>query len=146
MDRRRVVITGMGTVNPLGNDCATSWEAVKKGVCGIGPITHFDTTDFKVKLAAEVKDFNPAPILGNKEARRMDRYTQLACVAAKEAILDSGLDMVRMYRVQWNWRNFNYSQGTYKDDGKRVRHDITLLYSDGYYKYGSRTDRAYLWT
>ena len=93
MDRRRVVITGMGTVNPLGNDCATSWEAVKKGVCGIGPITHFDTTDFKVKLAAEVKDFNPAPILGNKEARRMDRYTQLACVAAKEAILDSGLDM-----------------------------------------------------
>ncbi len=91
--RRRVVITGMGTINPLGNDLISSWEAVKKGACGIGPITHFDTTDFKVKLAAEVKDFNPAEYIVPKEARKMDRYTQFACAAAKEAIEDSGLDM-----------------------------------------------------
>ena len=89
----RVVITGMGTVNPLGNDVQTTWDAVKKGKCGIGQITHFDTTDFKVKLAGEVKDFNAAEILGPKEARRMDVYTQYACAAAKEAMADAAFDM-----------------------------------------------------
>ena len=93
MEKRRVVITGMGTVNPLGNDLAESWEAVKKGKCGIAPITHFDTAEFKVKLAGEVKGFEPEEILGAKEARRMDRYTQIACASAKEAMEDAGLDM-----------------------------------------------------
>ena len=93
MEKRRVVITGMGTVNPLGNDLKTTWEAAKAGKCAIAPITHFDTTDFKVKLAGEVKDFNPEELLGGKDARRMDRYTQFACAAAKEALEDSGLQM-----------------------------------------------------
>lgn len=90
---RRVVITGMGTVNPLANSVEETWDAVKQGKCGIGPITHFDTTDLKVKLAGEVKNFDAAEVLGPKEARRMDVYTQYACAAAKEALADSGLYM-----------------------------------------------------
>ncbi|SHJ10263.1 beta-ketoacyl-ACP synthase II [Pseudobutyrivibrio xylanivorans] len=90
---RRVVITGMGTVNPLGNDVQSTWEAVKNGKCGIGQITHFDTTDFKVKLAGEVKNFDAAEILGAKESRRMDVYTQYACAAAKEAMEDAAFDL-----------------------------------------------------
>lgn len=90
---RRVVITGMGTVNPLGNSVKDTWEGVKAGKCGIAPITHFDTTDFKVKLAAEVKDLDTAEILGAREIKRMDIFTQFACVAAKEAMSDAALDM-----------------------------------------------------
>lgn len=90
---RRVVITGMGTVNPLGNSVRDTWDGVKAGKCGIAPITHFDTTDFKVKLAAEVKDLDTAEILGAREIKRMDVFTQFACVAAKEAMADAALDM-----------------------------------------------------
>ena len=90
--KRRVVITGMGTVNPLGNSVQESWENVKAGACGIGPITKFDTTDFPVKLAGEVKNLDVEELIGKKEAKRMDRYTQLAVIAAKEAVADSGLD------------------------------------------------------
>jgi 3-oxoacyl-[acyl-carrier-protein] synthase II len=82
----------MGTVNPIGNSVQESWENAKKGVCGIGPITKFDTTDFNVKLAGEVKDLDVEGILGKKEAKRMDRFTQLAMIAAKEAVNDSGLE------------------------------------------------------
>ncbi len=91
--KRRVVITGMGTVNPLANSVDETWDAVKKGKCGIGPITHFDTSELKVKLAGEVKNFDAAEIVGPKEAKRMDPYCQYACAAAKEAYEDSGLDM-----------------------------------------------------
>ena len=90
---RRVVITGMGTVNPLANSVEATWDAVKEGKCGIAPITRFDTTDFKVKLAGEVKNFDPTEVLDPKEAKRMDVYSQYACAAAKEAMADSGLDM-----------------------------------------------------
>ncbi len=90
---RRVVITGMGTVNPLANNVEETWSAVQAGKCGIGPITHFDASDLKVKLAAEVKNFDAAEVLGPKESKRMDVYTQYACAAAIEAMKDSGLDM-----------------------------------------------------
>ena len=66
MEKRRVVITGLGTVNPLGNNVADSWAAARAGKCGIGPITQFDTTDFKCKLAGEVKDFDPATVVDKK--------------------------------------------------------------------------------
>ena len=89
---RRVVITGMGTVNPIGNNVEETWNNAVKGVCGIAPITQFDTTDFKVKLAGEVKKLDVDAILGKKESKRMDRYTQLAMIAAKEAVEMSGLD------------------------------------------------------
>ncbi|MCM1272673.1 MAG: beta-ketoacyl-ACP synthase II [Clostridium sp.] len=91
--KRRVVITGMGTVNPLGNNLNDTWENVKKGVCGIGTITRIDVTNHAVKVAGEVKDFDPSAVIDKKEARRMDRYSQLALVAADEAFRDSGLDM-----------------------------------------------------
>ena len=93
MDKRRVVITGIGTVNPLANNAKDTWEAVKAGKCGIAPVTHFDTADFKVKVAAEVKDFSSEGVIDPKEARRMDLFMQYALVAAKEAMEDSGLDM-----------------------------------------------------
>ncbi len=87
--KRRVVITGMGTINPLGNNVADAWKNVRENVCGIGPITGFDTTAFPVKLAGEVKGFNPDDTIGKKEAKRMDRFTQLAVAAAVEAVEDS---------------------------------------------------------
>ena len=84
--RHRVVITGMGVVTPIGNDVSTFWANIKKGICGIDFIKSFDTTDFKVKIAAEVKDIEKQNILDYKETKRMDRYTQLAMLAADEAI------------------------------------------------------------
>ena len=92
MEKRRVVITGLGTVNPLGNTVAESWAAAKAGKCGIAPITQFDTTDFKCKLAGEVKNFDPETVVDKKEARKMARFTVLALAAAAEAIADSGID------------------------------------------------------
>ena len=92
MEKRRVVITGLGTVNPLGTSVSASWDAAKAGKCGIGPITQFDTTDFKCKLAGEVKDFDPETVVDKKEARKMARFTLLALAAAAEALADSGLD------------------------------------------------------
>lgn len=90
---RRVVITGMGGVTPIGNNVNEFWENIKKGTIGIDEITKFDTTDHKVKLAAEVKNFDPADYMDKKEARRMDPYCQFAVIAAKEAMKDSGLEV-----------------------------------------------------
>ena len=89
--KRRVVITGLGTVNPTGNTVAESWANIKADRCAVGPITAFDTADFKVKLAAEVKDFDPAARIDKREARKMARFTQFAVAAADEAVRDSGL-------------------------------------------------------
>ena len=91
MEKRRVVVTGIGTVNPIGLNAAETWANARAGVCGIGPITQFDTTNFKVKLAGEVKNFNPEPVIDRRDAKKMARFTQLAVVAAMEAISDSGL-------------------------------------------------------
>ena len=93
MDKRRVVITGLGTVNPTGNTVAQSWAAVRNGVCGVGPITHYDTSNSKTKLAAEVKDFDPAVRVDKRESRKMARFTQFAMAAAIEAMEDAGIDM-----------------------------------------------------
>ena len=91
MDRRRVVITGLGAVTPVGLTAGESWQAVKNGVCGVAPITQYDPSDQKVKLAAEVKGFDADALLGRQEAKRMGRFTQFAVVAAREAMADSGL-------------------------------------------------------
>ncbi len=91
--KRRVVITGIGTINPIGHNLEESWENAKKGVCGIDFNKQIDTTNFKVKMAGEVKDYNPTDYLDKKEARKMDRYTQFGIIAAREAIKDSGLDI-----------------------------------------------------
>lgn len=89
--RRRVVITGMGAVAPLGNDVPTLWSGLIAGRSGIGPTTLFDASDLPIRITGEVKDFDPVARLGRKEAKRNDRFTQLALVAAEEAITDSGL-------------------------------------------------------
>ncbi len=88
---KRVVITGVGVISPVGNTVETFWENLKAGVCGIGEITHFDTTDYKVKIAAEVKDFDPLQYLERKESNRMDLYARYAMAAAIQAMEDSGL-------------------------------------------------------
>ena len=91
MDRCRVVITGLGAITPVGLTAPESWQAVKDGVCGVAPITQFDTEGMKVSLAAEVKGFVPEDHLGKPEAKRMGRFTQFAVVCAREAMADSGL-------------------------------------------------------
>ena len=88
---RRVVITGMGAVSPIGNDVQAMWKSMTAGEHGIGRITHFDTEAFKVKLAAEVKDFDGPALLGGSEYRKYDRFIQFALVASDEAMRDSGL-------------------------------------------------------
>ena len=93
MNKRRVVITGLGALTPVGLTAGESWQAVKDGVCGIAPITQFDTTGMKVKLAAEVKGFSPEESIGRQESKRMGRFTQFAVVAAREAMADSGLTL-----------------------------------------------------
>lgn len=91
--KNRVVVTGMGAITPLGNDISSFWKGIKEGKNGIDFITLFDAERSKVKIAAEVKDFKPENYIDKKEARRMDRYAQLAMAAAKEAVEDSGLDL-----------------------------------------------------
>ena len=96
----RVVITGMGAVSPIGNDVNSMWENAKKGTCGIDAITHFDTEAFKVKLAAQVKDFDVTAFLSPQEARKLDRFVQFAMVAAREACVDANvLDVVDKERM-----------------------------------------------
>lgn len=89
---RRVVVTGLGAVTPIGNNVSKMWESVKAGKCGIAPITLYDATDRKVTLAGEVKNFVPEDHLDKREVRKMDRFTQFAMTAAKEAVEDAGFN------------------------------------------------------
>src|SRR3954454_7084637 len=82
--RRRVVITGLGAVSPLGNDAETSWRSLLAGESGAGEITQFDHTDYRVHFACEVKDFDPTEWIDRKEARRMDRFVHLVLAAARQ--------------------------------------------------------------
>mgnify|MGYP000352815086 CR=1 FL=1 len=88
---RRVVVTGLGCVTPVGNDVPTFWESLKAGKCGIGPITHFDTTEHKAKVAAEVKDFNPLQYMEKSDLRKYDIFCQYAMAAATQAVEESGV-------------------------------------------------------
>ena len=99
--KRRVVITGLGAITPIGNNVEEFWKGIKEGKCGIDEITEFDASNFKVKLAGEVKGFNAEEHFEKREAKRMDRFSQFAVVAAREAWKDSGLDKEKedMYRV-----------------------------------------------
>ncbi|MCQ2256053.1 MAG: beta-ketoacyl-ACP synthase II [Bacteroidaceae bacterium] len=93
MELKRVVVTGLGAVTPLGNDKDTTWENLVKGVSGAAPITQFDCSQFKTQFACEVKDLDMNKYFDRKEARKLDRYTQLAMIAADEAVQDSGMDL-----------------------------------------------------
>ena len=91
--KTRVVVTGLGVITPIGNDVDSFWNGIKNKEVGIGPITCFDTADFKCRLAAEVKDFDPKAYMDNKTARRMERFSQFAVAAASQALAQSGLNM-----------------------------------------------------
>lgn len=91
--KTRVVVTGLGVVTPIGNDVDSFWNGIKNKEVGIGPITCFDTADFKCKLAAEVKDFDPKAYMDSKTARRMERFSQFAVAASSQALAQSGLNM-----------------------------------------------------
>lgn len=93
MSKRRVVVTGLGAVTPIGNSVQEFWEGIREGKTGIGPITRFDAGEYKVRLVAEVKDFDPKKYLEPKMVRRMAPFAQYAVAAAKEAFEDAGLDM-----------------------------------------------------
>ena len=90
--KHRVVVTGMGAITPIGNDVKTFWGNIKIGKCGIEFIQAFDTSEFKIKIAAEVKDFNPRDVLDFKTVKRMDRFTQMGMAAAIEAVNDAGIN------------------------------------------------------
>ena len=96
MELKRVVVTGLGALTPVGNNVTETWENLVNGVSGAGPITHFDASNFKTQFACEVKNFKVNEHLDRKEARKMDLYTQYAIVAAKEAIEDSAMDLEKV--------------------------------------------------
>lgn len=90
---RRVVVTGIGAVTPIGNDSATFWKSIKEGVCGIDRVTNFDAANYKTQIAGEIKGLNVEDFIEKKEVRKMDKYAQYALIAASEAVENSGLDM-----------------------------------------------------
>ncbi len=118
--RRRVVITGMGTINPLGHTVAAFWEAALAGKSGVGYLTQVDSTGYDIHIAGEVKDFVPEDFIDRKEARRMARFSQLALGAAHEAMATSGLDIAREdpYRVGVLFGN---GMGGYPDTDRAVK-------------------------
>lgn len=93
MELKRVVVTGLGALSPIGNTIPEFWENLKNGVSGAAPITRFDASNFKTKFACEIKNYDPTKYFDRKEARKIDLYTQFALVCAEEAVVDSGLDM-----------------------------------------------------
>ncbi|MGE5544937.1 MAG: beta-ketoacyl-ACP synthase II [Bacillota bacterium] len=91
MEKRRVVVTGLGVISPVGNDIATFWDSLVEGRSGIRFIEHFDVSDYPTRIAAQVMDFNPADYMNRKDSRRMDRFVQFACAAARMALEDAKL-------------------------------------------------------
>ena len=91
MELKRVVVTGLGALTPIGNNIEEYWNGLVNGVSGAAPITHFDAAKFKTRFACELKDFNVNDFIHRKEARKMDKFTQYAMVASDEAIADAGL-------------------------------------------------------
>lgn len=100
MELRRVVVTGLGALTPIGNTKDEYWDALISGKSGAAPITYFDTEKFKTKFACELKNFNPTDFLDRKEARKMDRFTQYAIVASDEAILDAKIDLDKINKLR----------------------------------------------
>ena len=116
---RRVVITGMGCVTPIGNDVPTFWESLKNGKCGIGPITHFDTVDYKAKVAGEVKDFDPLQYMEKSEIRKFDVFCWYAMAAATQAVEESGIkDTLPPQRIGTYFGSGIGGMGTFAEEQK----------------------------
>ncbi len=125
--RKRVVITGLGAVTPLGNDVPTFWQGLIEGRSGVGPVTAFDASDQDVRIAAEVKDFDPVALLGRKRAKRTNRFIQMVLVAAHEAVNDAGLK----FRQNGNNRNVGVIIGTGIGGVETLLDNLDVLYSRG---------------
>ena len=100
MQLKRVVVTGLGALTPIGNNIEEYWNALVNGVSGAAPITHFDAAKFKTRFACELKNFNPTDFIDRKSARKMDKFTQYAMVASDEAIADAGLDLETINKLR----------------------------------------------
>ena len=96
---KRVVVTGVGAITPIGNNCNEFWSSIKAGKCGIDKVTAFDVENYKCQIAAEIKDFEPSEYIDKKEARKMDRYTQFGVVAASEAFVQPSFTAIAAPRV-----------------------------------------------
>jgi len=118
MNLKRVVVTGLGALTPIGNNVATSWESLLAGVSGAGPITRFNPEQFKCKIACELKGFNPLDFFDRKESRKLDPFTQYGLVAAEEAIKDSGINDERIdkRRVGVVWGSGNGGVTTFQEE------------------------------
>ena len=105
MQLKRVVVTGLGALTPIGNNIEEYWEGLKNGKSGSAPVTYYDTEKFKVKFACELKNFNAEDYFDRKEARKLDRFAQYALISSDEAITDSGLDLEKLdkFRVGVIW-------------------------------------------
>ena len=93
MSKRRVVVTGLGIISPVGNDIATAWENILKGVSGIGPVTHFDASAYATRIAGQVRDFDPAQWMAPKDVKKMDPFIHYGVAAGTQALRDSGLEV-----------------------------------------------------
>lgn len=117
MNLKRVVVTGLGSLTPIGNDVASTWQAMLSGVSGAGLITRFDTTGFKCKIACEVKNFNPLDYFDRKEAKKLDLFSQYGLVAADEAIRDASIDeTIDKLRVGVIWGSGNGGVNTFQEE------------------------------
>ena len=97
---RRVVITGMGAITPIGTDVFETWEGIKNKKCGVNEITLFDTATFKTKLDAEIKNYNPQDYFDQKQSKRLDRSSQLGIIAAREAVKDSNITKENIQKIR----------------------------------------------
>lgn len=128
MEFKRVVVTGIGTINPLGNSVEESWASLKKGESGAGPITHFDATNHKTRIACEVKEWDPLQHFEKKESRKLDPYTQFGIVAARQAILDSGImETVDKERVGVIWGAGIGGLQTFEEEVRGLRTDAPRM-------------------
>jgi 3-oxoacyl-(acyl-carrier-protein) synthase len=138
INERRVVITGLGAITPLGNDVETFWSNLKNGVSGIHRIEAFDTAAYECKIGGEVRGFDPKAFFKNpKDVRRTDRFAQLALAAAKMALDDSGIDMC--VSKQWNRRTENTARPVNDPVDQRTVTNFALHDSDVDQQHGQRT-------
>ena len=118
MNLKRVVVTGLGSLTPIGNDVATTWRSMLNGISGAGPITRFDASEFKCRIACEVKGFDPLNYFDRKESKKMDLFSQFGLVASEEAIVDSGItdDTMDKKRIGVIWGSGNGGVHTFQEE------------------------------
>src|SRR5712671_3760987 len=126
--KRRVVVTGLGAITPVGNDVATTWRSLIEGKSGTAPITKFDASKFPVRFAAEVKGFNALDYMDRKEAKRADQYTQYAIAGARQAMTDARL--IERNGMEPDRRAKELRGTTRRLSGARRRQDLSVFHSD----------------